>query len=429
MHRNASVPPADRRVLVVGTTADYIQWLRRCRPGQVLFLTDPAVRREADEPAPSTEEELLCDLADAHRVLDALAGHLEKWQIGLDGIACYDCESMALAARVARAFSLPYPGIQSVDNCRDKYRSRILWRNHGLDVPEVRRIDSSATAIDFFRETDGPCVLKPLSGSGSELIFRCNSEADCARHYRRIHQGLEQRRDHRLYRPQAGGAPAIIAETYIDGEEYSCDFVLQDGRATPIRLARKVRFARDPFGTAGAYILPGAWPQAIDAGQFERTLYRSARALGIQRAVCMLDVIVDNGKMVLLELAPRPGGDCLPSLVRRCYGLDVLQLMLDFARRQPMDVHPPPTHPPMVGLRLHAEKEGVLVGIDTRDLRQDPRVQEIQLIRKPGHRIKRPPEDYDAWLLGHAIFVPDPHTDIAAQCRTLCDKLTIEVAQ
>jgi biotin carboxylase len=427
MHRSESVPPADRRVLVVGTTADYIQWIRSCRPGQVLFLTDPAIRREADEPGPSAGEELLCDLADADQVRDALDGHLEKWQMALDGIACYDCESMALAARLARAYALPYPGIQAVDNCRDKYRSRVLWRNHGLDVPEVRRIDSVDDAIGFFRKTGGPCVLKPLSGSGSELIFRCDSQADCDRCYRRIHQGMERRRDHRLYQPQAGGAFAIIAETFVGGEEYSCDFVLQDDRVTPIRLAQKVRFPQDPFGTAKAYILPGTWPEAIDPGQFERVLYQSARALGLERAVCMLDFIVKDERMVLLELAPRPGGDCLPSLVRRCYGLDVLQMMLDFARQLPIDVDPPPNHPPMVGLRLHAEKEGVLASIDTRDLRQDPRVQEIQLNRQPGHRIKRPPEDYDAWLLGHVIFVPDPHTDIGAQCRTLCDMLTIEV--
>jgi hypothetical protein len=52
-------------------------------------------------------------------------------------------------------------------------------------------------------------------------------------------------------------------------------------------------------------------------------------------------------------------------------------------------------------------RRACLSSIDTRDLRRDPRVQEIQLMRQPGHRIKRPPEDYDAWLLGHVIFVPD----------------------
>jgi hypothetical protein len=422
------VPPADQRVLVVGTTADYIEWIRTCRPGQVLFLTDPAVRRDADQPAPSPDEEILCDLADERRVLGVVAGHLNDWRMGLAGVACYDCESMALAACLAEAYLLPYPSLQAVNNCRDKYRSRILWREHYLDTPDVLRIGSAGDAVDFFCKTGGPCVLKPLSGSGSELIFRCDSEADCERYYRRIVQGLVRRRNHRLYQPFAAAGAGILAEAYVGGEEYSCDFVLENDRVTLIRLARKVLFSQDPFGTAKAYVLTGAWPDAIDAGEFERTLYRSARALGIQRAVCMLDFIVHNGKMVLLEMAPRPGGDCLPSLVRRCYQVDVLQLVLDFSRQKPLELHLPAIHPPMVGLRLHAVREGRLVGIDTRDLRQDSRVQEIHLIRKPGHRIKRPPEDYDAWLLGHVIFVPDDDEEVSDQCRALCDKLAINVA-
>ena len=270
-------------------------------------------------------------------------------------------------------------------------------------------------------------MLKPVSGSGSELIFRCDSEADCERYYRRIVHGLTQRLNHRLYQPFAEVGADILAEAYVGGEEYSCDFVLENNRVTLIRLTRKVLFPQDPFGTAKAYILSGVWPDAIDAGELERTLVRSAGALGIQRAVCMLDFIVHNGKMVLLEMAPRPGGDCLPSLVRQCYQVDVLQLVLDFSRRKPLVLNLPANPRPMVGLRLHAAREGTLVSLDARELRRDSRVQEIHLIRQPGHRIKRPPEDYDAWLLGHIIFVPDDD-EVPEQCRDLCDKLAIKVA-
>ncbi len=423
------MPPADRRVLVVGTTADYIDYIRTRRPGEVLFLTDPAVRREADQSTPPPDEELLCDLADEPRVREVLAGHLEQRRMGLAGVACYDCESMALAARLADAYTLPYPSLQAVNNCRDKHRASVLWRANHLETPHVRRIGSAGEAIDFFREIGGPCVLKPLSGSGSELIFRCDSEADCKRHYRRIVQGLARRRNHRLYQPNSGAGADILAEAYVDGEEYSCDFLMENDRVTLIRLARKVLFPQDPFGTAKAYILPDVWPAAIDAGVLERTLYRSAKALGIQRAVCMLDFILHHGRMVLLEMAPRPGGDCLPSLLRRCYQLDVLQLALDFARQEPIELNLPASHPPMVGLRLHAAHEGRLVSADTRALSRDSRVQEIRLIRKPGHLIKRPPEDYDAWLLGHLIFVPDSNGDVATQCQALCDKLTIQIGQ
>jgi biotin carboxylase len=288
-------------------------------------------------------------------------------------------------------------------------------------------VASAEAAIAFLGATGGPVVLKPIGGSGSELIFRCDNAADCARHFQALAEGLTERQNQRLYQPFAAEGPGILAEAHIAGEEYSCDFIVENERAAVIRLTRKVRFDGDPFGTAKAYVLPGAWPEAIDAARFQATLYRSARALGLERSVGMLDFFVHEGRVVLLEMAPRPGGDCLPPLLRRCCNLDMLQLMLDFACRKPLGLKVPAPHAPMVGLRLHAGQEGTLVGIDDRQLRADPRVREIQLTRRTGHCIKRPPEDYDAWLLGHVIFVPAPGRDVAAQCRELNEKLLVEV--
>lgn len=81
----------------------------------------------------------------------------------------------------------------------------------------------------------------------------------------------------------------------------------------------------------------------------------------------------------------------------------------------------------MVGLRVHARQGGVLKAINTRGLASDPRISEIHLPRRPGHRISLPPEDYDAWLLGHIIFAPDGHSQIEEQCRDLLAKIRVEV--
>ena len=247
---------------------------------------------------------------------EALSGHLESWGIGLAGVACFDDESMALAANLAQAYGLDYPSPEAVANCRDKYRSKSLWRSQGLATPDVDKVASPEAAAAFLRRAGGPVVLKPIGGSGSELIFRCDSEADCARHFRTIAEGLAKRQGHRLYEPFAAEGEGILAETHVPGEEYSCDFVLEGGRASVIRLTRKVCFDQDPFGTAKAYSLPGAWPDAIDRARFETMLGQSARALGLEQAIGMLDFFVHDGRVVLLEMAPRPGGDCLPSLLR-----------------------------------------------------------------------------------------------------------------
>ena len=50
--------PKKNQVLVVGTTSDYIEWIRKVRPGQALFLTEPKVRQNATEPCPDDGEEI-----------------------------------------------------------------------------------------------------------------------------------------------------------------------------------------------------------------------------------------------------------------------------------------------------------------------------------------------------------------------------------
>ena len=67
------------KILVVGTTSDYITWLQRVGEGRVLFLTDPLVRQQAKEPAPTPKEEILCNLNNV-----AQSG-LPCWTISIDG--------------------------------------------------------------------------------------------------------------------------------------------------------------------------------------------------------------------------------------------------------------------------------------------------------------------------------------------------------
>ncbi|MEJ2165464.1 MAG: ATP-grasp domain-containing protein [Desulfobacterales bacterium] len=415
------------KVLVVGTTPDYIDWIRTGCPGRALFLTDPAVRRDAQEPCPLPTEEILCNLTNYDAVRRALQRHLDSAGLQLDGVACYDCESMELAAVLARERGLPYPSVETVNNCRDKYLSKSIWQRQGLLTPQVKQIRSAAEAADFSRELGGPCVLKPLSGSGSELIFRCDDARACRESFQKITGGMRQRRTNRLYKSFFSDDPVILAEALVDGHEYSCDFVVQGGRAEVIRLTRKIISSRGPFGTALGYLLPGVLPPAVDEADLLQTLARSANALGLERALCMLDFIIYQDHIFLLELAPRPGGDCLPFLLRRCRNLDILKLFLDFCQGRPLHLPEKSDLRPAIGLRLHARQSGTLKKIDADRLQRDKRVVEIYLTRRPGHRIKMPPEDYDSWLLGHVIFHPDAHSDPEAQCRELIEKLVVEV--
>ncbi|MCG6879367.1 MAG: ATP-grasp domain-containing protein [Deltaproteobacteria bacterium] len=415
------------RVLVVGTTPDYIDWIRCQCPGRALFLTDPSIRHGAKETRPGAHEEVLCNLSDHDQAKGALKNHLRTWGLSLDGITSYDCESMALTAFLARELSLPYPSVEAVGNCRDKFRSKILWHQHGVNCPRTRLVSSEKDAADFFKELGGPIVIKPTTGSGSELVFYCESGDECERGYKEIISGLMDRRGNRLYKMPSGDDALVLAEEFIAGEEFSCDFLMEDGRAGVIRISRKIPDQESPFGTTMAYVLPSSLPSAIDPIVFQQTLYGSAEVLGLTRAVCMLDFLIRDGAMVLLEMSPRPGGDCLPFLMRHRFNLDMLKLNLDFAQQIAIRIPHPDTLDPFIGLRLHARKGGILGKIDAAPLRQDPRVREIHLLRTPGHVIKMPPADYDSWLLGHVIFKPHRVPDLASQCAEILKQITVEV--
>lgn len=410
-------------VVVVGTTTDYIEWIRKARPGQALFLTEPELRSKAREPRPDPVEEVCCDLTDVDGFFDTLTTHLETHGLSPSGIACFDCENMLLAADVAKRLGLRYPTATAVHSCRCKLSSKRLWQHAHVPCPLFRIARTATEAEAFARKLAVPCVIKPLSGAGSELTFRCDSPAEARSRFVQVQRALATRRDLPMFNQVPHGVTAVLVEEWVDGTEYSCDFVVEQDEVTIIRLARKYGLERGPFGiTAGYRLLSDGGP--FDAGGLRRHLGRAAAALGLSRAFCMVDIIDRDGVPYFLEMAPRPGGDCLPWLLRQAAQVDVLGLYLDFCRRR-LD-SPRIVAEPHVAVRLFAERTGVLRSLDVAALEADPRVREVYLKRRPGDRIELPPEDYDSWILGHAVYVPDPRAPVEQQNRELAAMVDTE---
>lgn len=429
-HSTGRSAKLDRRVLVIGATSDYIDLILRRHPGRVLFLTDARERATAAEPPPDDASEALCDLTGYDDALERLRAHMAKFNIKPGGIACYDCESMSLASHIARALGLRYVSSEAVDASRSKLVSKQLWRKAGLPCPQVELVRTADEAAAFLQRAGAPAVLKPLTGSGSELVFVCSSRDDCAHALRIMTSRLAEHSNVRMYSPSAHHKDArrtFAIEEFVAGDEYSCDFLLEGGRADIIRLAKKVHAPGHAPGTIMAYVVPADLPPDIQPDAFRRQLAGGATALGIDAAICMLDFIVRRGEAVMLEMTPRPGGDCLPPLLLKCSGLDILGLALDFAEGRPLKIPPPREWRRLVGLRLLAPRPGVVQVIDDTPLRQDRRVLESSLTRGPGHKVIFPPEDYDSRILGHAVFEPSRPDDIEGECLEIAAKLKLEL--
>ena len=417
----------DSRVLVVGTTPDYIDWIRRTCPRRSFFVTDRKIRQRAKEADPGPSEELLCDLTDPARVLRTLTAHTRQQGITIDGVACFDCESLALAASLAEELCLTFPSPTAIANCRNKLYSKTIWLEKGLSAPPVVPVRQAGDVVGFYNLIGTSCVLKPVSGSGSELVFHCRSEEECRQAFAVLDDGLGRRADNRLYQDASPDSPPMLAEAFIDATEFSCDFLLENNRVRLIRLCRKITaFEESPFGTARGYLLVDNLP-GIQEETLCRHLAQAATVLGLSRSVCMADFMVRDGRVILLEITPRPGGDCLPALVRHAFGLDMLLLTLDLAQNRPIDLDAVRPRACLAGLRLHARQAGVLKKINWEAVADDPRVREICPLRHPGDRICLPPDDYETFLLGNIIFAPRSRKTAVDECRHILSALTVEM--
>jgi len=421
------------RVVVVGTTSDYIELIRHRYPYRALFLTDPAERIKAREETPGPAEEILCDFNDEEEVLRVLRDHSRRYGLAVDGVACFDCEYLAFAADLANRLGLPFPSPSAVAQSRNKFLSKQAWKRAGVACPEAAVVRNRTELHKFVDQVGQPLILKPLTGSGGELIFRCVDHTDCLQAYDTMINRLNKAGANRLYF-QDPAVPLgdlnplqdVLLEEFIPGQEYSCDFFLQNGSLEVIRTAKKIPTAGTQVDTTtAAYVVPAELPAEIPSPVFLDQLHRAATALGLDRALCMVDFIVWQGKAYLLELTPRPGGDCLPWLIEQSCGLDMIGLALDMAQGKSISALPGQSWKTLVGLRLFAQHGGTVKEIDEGDLRRDPRVQEVLIKRKPGHRVILPPHDYDSRLFGHVIFRPTPSASLEMECAELASKLKV----
>ena len=409
----------DDTILIVGTTADYIEWIECRSRTNALFLTAQRERERAVGKFHTPEHEILVDLNRPDLCLQLLQDYLRSAQTDLAGIACFDDESLPLAALLANELALEFPSEDAIRQCLDKHVSKQVWHAHGVPCPNAQSISCHSTERDL-ETLSFPCVLKPHSGSGSERVFLCHTPEQ-------VHEAMLKIT---ATTKGIGDRVTAVAETFIAGTEFSCDFSITDGNVQILRTARKYLASGAPLGTALAYILPAQLsPRMVDT-VLPDILARAADAMGISRAICMVDfIITDDNDVVLLELSPRMGGDCLPHILLEGWGIDTISATVEFARGTPITPWLKESAPTVVGLRVFAPAPGMVAGIDTHTIDSDPRLLSHNLHACLGRTVVLPPEDYSSWLLGHVIFQPYLAEDLEDQILELRESLCLHLEE
>lgn len=426
-----------RAIVVVGTTPDYVARIHETYPGSVVFILDERFEHNpslGDIPHSSL---LFTSLKDVEATLHKTELFLSSQSISPAGIACFDCESLMIASRLASRLRQRFPSEEAIARTRNKFEARRIWGSSGVASPEAVLVKGLEETMDFFSAHGEDVVLKPISGSGSELLFHCRTGYELKEAVRVLERELPRRRSNPLFRTFPGlceGAEIDpcsfwIAEEFIPGPEFSCDFVFHHGNVTLIRETGKVKAPDKPFGSVLAYTFPPRYPEGFSKEPLLKVLGNAVSSLGFDWGYFMADYILRDGSPVIIEITPRPGGDSIPDLLKTAADRDILAMYLDFVSGNMGASGEAVLQPEsFASINLYAPREGIISHLDGARLSSLPEVKAMFFRKTKGDRIILPPRDYDNRLLGSCILAMEPGSDLVAEWRRLGNLLEVTIS-
>lgn len=199
----------------------------------------------------------------------------------IDAVVALGDRPTVTAAQACHSLGLPYHSPEAADACRDKYQSRERLRVGVLHVPAFTRypltadprqlVASGTPAVGF------PCVLKPLSLSGSRGVIRADNAKQFITAFERI-RNLLRSREVQVLREDA--TQFIQVEAYIEGTEVAVEAVVDRGQLKVLAIFDKPDPLEGPYFEETIYVTPSRLRPEVQAAVTD-TLALAVRVLGL----------------------------------------------------------------------------------------------------------------------------------------------------
>jgi biotin carboxylase len=239
-----------------------------------------------------------------------------------------DDQGVMAAAIAAERLGLPHNPPSAVERTRDKAAMRRALADANVPQPQFVVLTEDSDPRTAAGEIGFPCVIKPLSLSGSRGVIRADDpdQADAAvARVRRI-----------LAAAQPTADATLLIESYLPGAEVAVEGLLCNGQLQLLAIFDKPDPLEGPYFEETLYVTPSRLPADVTA-EIERTTAQAARALGLREGPIHAELRVDAHTIKVLELAARSIGGLCSRALRFGVGVSLEQLILRHALGQEIE--------------------------------------------------------------------------------------------
>jgi biotin carboxylase len=235
--------------------------------------------------------------------------------------------SLKIVDVLAESLGLIGNPTESLEARRNKRVMKEYWTRHGVLCAAFHESGELESIISWADANGYPVVLKPNASVGGVHVFVCANRQDVVEAFHVIVSRAD---------PYHQRFSTVLAEEYLDGDEYFMDLVhVGDGEAVPIAFAKYDKVQRD--GNASIYrnifSLPLDDPIALAALPYIRSVND---ALGVRYGINDTEFKMTSRGPQVVEVNNRLPGASVPLMIEKCSGLNVfrenIKIFLDGSR-------------------------------------------------------------------------------------------------
>ena len=230
-----------------------------------------------------------------------------------------DDQGVMAAALASQSLGLRHNPPLAVARTRDKWAMRRALAEHAIPQPAFGAIEGDGDGTAAAGSVGLPCVVKPVSLSGSRGVIRANDLGEVRAAVARVRSILI-----------AAGRPAaepLLLEAYVPGVEVAVEALMRNGAMEVLAIFDKPDPLEGPYFEETLYVTPSRLPETV-LGEVERRSAGAARALGLREGPVHAELRVDGGRVSVLEVAARSIGGLCSRALRFGAGLSLEAVIL-----------------------------------------------------------------------------------------------------
>lgn len=371
----------DRPWIIVGYVS-VLPHVPGFEPGSVILVEEPDVIRKRGIEAAIAGAPMLRELVAWEYQLEAAADAFFNTRPDLAPALVVPLVEYAtpFAARLAERYGVPGAGAAAARILRDKAALRTATRAAGIANPVSQAVSDASELRKFMECHPGPVILKHADRQASlgAKVLRDPGEAEAA-------WWECAAADEGAMTPDRPVPVRLLAEQFVQGDEYSVEMLVRDGRPLFANVTAKQLFP-GPHPVELGHLIPAPIDAGLEALLRQRT-EDTLRAAGFGTGVVHCEWIVSDGVPYLVECAGRFPGDGITALIEDAYQFDLAGAYYALMRGDQLP--PLPRHPARgTAVRFLLAEPGRVTAIDGLEAaRAADGVTHASVIYHPGETI------------------------------------------